>query len=104
MILNRELPDLQALAHRHKVSRAGFNTFVSRSNHAVTHAMTAAVLVQLGARGLPCRRPEFAALVIADVNVAAANVRRNIVIAVARQPTQARVAIERISTGSVGNN
>src|ERR1035438_9887129 len=94
MIGDRELPDLKVLVERHEVARAGLDAQIAGADDAVTQAMASGVVLDIGARGLPRGRPEFARVVVAQINVAAAEIEGNVVIAVTRDAPQAPVAVE----------
>src|ERR1039458_8977737 len=49
-------------------------------------------------------RPVLAALVVAQVEIAAADVEGDVVIAIPRDPAQTRVAVEGIASGGIGND
>src|SRR5271165_5727045 len=66
--------------------------------------MAAGILFQFVARGLPGRGPEFARGIIAKINVAPAKIERGIVVSVARNTAQARVAVKRIAAGGIGDD
>jgi hypothetical protein len=66
--------------------------------------MTAGILLQFVPRGLPGGRPEFASSIIAKIDVASAKIEGSVVVTVARGSAQARVAIERIAAGSIGDD
>ncbi len=99
-----EFPDLKRFAQRNEVTRLRLDFFVAGADDGVAHAVTAFVFVQFGARGLPGGRPEFAGVIVAEVEVTPANIERRVVIAIARQAAQARIAIEGITTGGVGDD
>ena len=77
---------------------------VGGADDGVAHAVAAGVVVELGARGLPGRRPEFAGVVVAQVDVAPAEIERHVVVAVAREAAQAGVAIKGVAAGGVGDD
>jgi len=97
MVHHAELPDFQILVERHKVARARLDAVVFRGNRCIAHAVSAGILLQFVSRGLPGGRPEFAGVIIAKINVAPANIIGSVVVAVARDAAQARVAVERIA-------
>jgi hypothetical protein len=101
---DRELPNLEVLAQRDKVAGVRLDAGVLRSDDGVAHAVAAGVVLELVACGLPGGRPEFLRLVVAQVDVAPAEIERHVVVAVARDPAQAGVAIERVASRGIGNN
>ena len=101
---HREFPDFQRFAQRHEIAGLRFDLVVAGADGGVAHAVAAFVFVQLGARRLPRRRPEFAGVVVAEVEVAPAEIERRVVVAVARQAAQAGVAIKRVAAGGVGDD
>ena len=107
-IRHRQLPDFEILIERHEVAGARFNAGVLRPDGGVAHAVTARILLQFVLRGLPGGGPEFArgiaASIIAKINVASAQIEGSVVVAVARDAAQARVAVKRIATGSIGDD
>jgi hypothetical protein len=98
---HREFPDFQRLAERHEISGLRLDLVVARTDGGVAHAVAAFVFVELGARRLPGRRPELAGVVVADVEIAPADIERRVVVAVAGQAAQARVAVKGIAAGGV---
>ena len=77
------------------------NLLVRRTDDGVAHAMAAFVFVELGARRLPRRRPEFAAVVVAQIKIAPAEIERRVVVAIAGQAAQPGVAVKGIAAGGV---
>jgi len=63
--------------------------------------VAALVFVQSGPRGLPRRRPELGGVVVAQVEVAPAVIKRRVVVAVTRDAAQARIAVVRVAAGGV---
>ncbi len=94
VIGHSQLPDFQVLIERDEVAGACFDAFVFRADNAVAHAMTAAVFLDLVARGLPRGRPELAALVVANVDISSTEIERHIVVAIAADSTKPRVTIK----------
>ena len=103
-IRHLELPDLQRLAERHEIAGPRVDLVVTGTDDGVAHAVAAFVIVQLGPRGLPGRRPELPRVVVPDVEIAPAEIKRRVVVAVARQPAQARIAVKGIPAGGVGDD
>ncbi len=85
-------PQLECLAERDEVESLDLDTVATRPDDRVPEPVPAAVLLEVALSRLPGRRPEVAGLVVANVEIAATGVRWNLVVAIARQPTEARVA------------
>ncbi len=102
-LVMRQLPDLQVGVQRHEIERFGLDAVRQRADGRVAQAVAAVVAVQRAARRLPRGRPELAGRVVAQVEVAPAGVEGHVVVAVAGQPAQARVAVERVAAGCVGD-
>ncbi len=94
VIGHSQLPDFQVLIERDEVASACFDAFVFRADNAVAHAVSAAVFLDLVARGLPRGRPELAALVVTDVDIPPTEIERYIVVAIAADSTKPRVTIK----------
>ena len=99
-----KFPYLQRLTQRHEITGFHRDFLVARTNDGIAHAVTTLVMVELGARRLPGRRPELTGLVVAEIKVAPADIERRVIVAIARQPAQACVTIKGITAGRVGNN
>ncbi len=99
-----EFPDLQVLAQRHEIAGLGLDFVACGTDGGVAHAVAAFVFVQIAARGLPGRRPELAAFVVADVEIAPAKIKGCIVVAVAGQAAQAGIAVKGVTAGGVGDD
>ena len=69
----------------------------------VAEPVAAGVPVELTLGRLPARVPVVAAVVVADVQEAAADVERRVVVAIPDQPPQPGVAVERVPAGGVGD-
>ena len=63
--------------------------------------MTARVVFQIVASGLPGGRPELAGFVVAQIDIAASEIVRHIVIAVTRDAPQPGITIEGVATSRV---
>ncbi len=61
-------------------------------------------IVQLAPGGLPGRRPKLPRVIISHIDVAPAAIEGDVVVAVARDAPQARIAIEGVTTGGVGDD
>jgi len=99
-----EFPDLKRFTQRHEVGGLRLDLAIAGADDRVTQAMAALVAIQLAARGLPRWRPEFTVGAVAEIQVTPAIIERGVVVAIARQPAQPGVAIERIAAGCVGDN
>ena len=102
-VRHREFPDFQRFTERHEISGLRLDLVAARTDGGVAHAVAAFVLVELGARGLPRWRPELVGVVVADIEVAPADIERRVVVAVPGQAAQARVAVKGIAAGGVGD-
>jgi len=97
-------PDFQIFAERDKEEGLGPDAGIGGADDAVAHAMAAGVLFGVMAGGLPRRRPESAAFVVAQVDEPPAGIEGDVVVAVAGQPAQAGIAIKRVAAGGVGDD
>ena len=97
-------PDLERLAQRHEISRPRLDALADGADGRVAHAVAALVFVELAARGLPRRRPKLGGGVVAEVKIAPAVIERRIVVAVARDAAQARVAVVGVAASGVGDD
>ena len=89
-------PDEQAVvALRDQQRLCGRNTIFLPLNHAVAEAVAAGIAVQLRFRGLPAGVPD--GIAVFDVNMEALLIDRAVIVAVAGQPAQPRVAIEAVA-------
>lgn len=69
-------------------------------DHAVAEAVAAGIAVQLRFRGLPAGVPD--GIAVFDVNMEALLIDRAVIVAVAGQPAQPRVAIEAVAACGIG--
>ncbi|OQB94589.1 MAG: hypothetical protein BWX86_01435 [Verrucomicrobia bacterium ADurb.Bin122] len=100
-----EAPIFEGLAERHEVGALGLDRGVARDDGGVGGAVAAGALV-LGERladGLPGGGPEIAALLIAQVEVAAGLVERHGVGAQAQEARAERALVEGVAAGVVGD-
>ena len=104
VIGHREFPDFQRFTQRHEICGLRLDLAVARTDGGIAHAVAAFVFVQLGARRLPGRRPEFAGVVVAEVEVTPTDIERRIVVAVPGQAAQAGIPVEGIAAGGVGDD
>src|SRR5450755_3614381 len=104
LVGHRELPDLEIFIERDEIAGAGQDATPLGTDGAVAHAVPAGILLHIAMGRLPGWRPVIACLVVAYVNVPSAQIEGDIVVAVARDTAQPRVAIERVTTGSIGND
>src|SRR6516162_1579262 len=104
MICNRELPDLKIFVERNEVPGTRLYASRARANDRVAQAMATEVILELSLSGLPGRRPEFAGIIVTDIDIAPAEIARGVVVAVAGNSPQARVTIEGISAGGIGDD
>ena len=102
-VRHREFPDFQRFAERHEIGGLRLDFVATRTDGSVAHAVAAFVLVEFGARRLPRWRPELVGVVVADIEVAPADIKRRVVVAVAGQAAEARVAVKRVAARSVGD-
>ncbi len=101
LVRHRRAPDLEGLAQRDEVEGLGANPVQGRGDSRVRHPVPALVVVQLTPGRLPGRRPVVTGRVVTQVEVAAADVERRVVVAVPGQPAQPGVAVERIAARGV---
>jgi hypothetical protein len=104
VIGDRRPPDLQGLAEWDEVDDLGLDAGPPRADDGVAEAVTAAIVLELGVRRLPGRRPEVPAVPVPQVQVPATGVERDAVVAVAGQPAESGVAEERVAAGRVGDD
>src|SRR6185369_4791875 len=104
MVGDGQLPDFQVLIERNEISSAGLNFLVLRPDDAVAHPLPAAVILELVARGLPARRPELLAIIVANVDITSSEIKWHVVVARTRDPPQPRVAIKRVPSRRIGND
>ena len=103
MIGEGELPDFEIFVERDEVASASGHAVVGGADGRVAHAVAAGIICELAARRLPGGRPEVATIV-AKINVATAEIKGRIVVAIASEASQAGVAIERVAAGGVGDD
>ena len=103
-VRHRHLPDFQVVVQRYKVPRVRLDPAVRGPDHRVAHPVAAGVILQVVPRRLPRWRPELLRFVVAQVNIPPAQIQRHVVVPVAGQPPQPRVAIERVTPRSIGND
>ena len=99
-VANGRLPELGRLAGGHEEEELHLDAVARAEEPRVAETVAALVAVERGLRGLPTGVPHRAAVV--DVEVAAAEVERDVVVAVAGQAAQLGVAPEREAAGGVG--
>ena len=104
LVGHRELPDFEILVQRHEVAGVGLDAGIFRADGGVAHAVAAGVVLELVAGGLPGGGPELLGFIVAQVDVASAEVEGRVVVAVAGEPAQAGIAIERVASRGVGDN
>ncbi len=104
VIGDAQLPDFEILAQRHEIASASLDPLIGRGNDGVARPMTTGIAVEHGTSRLPRRRPEVLAVVVAQIDITPAHVQRDIVVAIASQAAQPRIAVERIAAGSIGND
>ena len=96
-------PDKQAVvALRDQQRLCGRNTIFLPLDHAVAEAVAAGIAVQLRFRGLPAGVPD--GIAVFDVNMEALLIGRAVIVAVARQSAQPRVAVEAVATRGIGQD
>ena len=117
VICHRELPDFQASAQiiavsgfsqRHEIAGLGLDPLVGGADHRIPQTVTAGIVLQVAASGLPRGRPVPAGVyaiqaVIAQVEVAPTGIEGHIVVAIARDSPQARIAVKRIAASRIGD-
>ncbi|OIQ79418.1 hypothetical protein GALL_388480 [mine drainage metagenome] len=94
-----DLLDLGVLADRDEEQRLDAEPAALTRDPGVPEAVAALEVVEIGLDRHPRRGPDVATVV--DVEVATTGVGGDVVVAVARQPTHLRVAVERVPTGLV---
>ena len=100
LIFQRQ-PDKQAVvALRDQQRLRRRNAILLPLDHAVAETVTAGIAIQLRFRRLPARIPY--GIAILDVDVEALLIERAVVVAVARQPAQPRVAVEAVAARRIG--
>ena len=92
-----QFPHFQRLAERDKVAHLGLDAGMDGGDDGISQPVPAGIFIYRAAHRLPGGRPERAILVIPQVNVTPAGIVGNVVVAVARQPAQARILEERIA-------
>ena len=105
-VRDRQPPVLEVLLQRHEVCRHCPDTAPLALDHRVAEAETRGgpVLVERLAHGLPCGRPEVAAVAVAQVKLAAGHVHRHGVVAVPQETPRRRRAREAVAAGVVGDD
>ncbi len=98
-VADRRLPELGRLARGHEEELLDLDAVARAEEPRVAEPVAALVAVERGLRRLPARVPDRAAVV--DVEVAAAEVERHVVVPVARQAPQLGVAPEGEAAGGV---
>ena len=94
-------PDQQAVfTLRNQQRLRGRNAVLLPLDHAVAETVAAGIAVQLRFRGLPAGIPD--SLAVFDINMKPLLVDRAVIIAVAGQTAQPRVAIEAVAACRVG--
>ena len=94
-IFQRQPEEQAVVALRDQQRLCGRNTIFLPLNHAVAEAVATGIAVQLRFRGLPAGVPD--GIAVLDVNMEALLIDRAVVVAVAGQPAQPRVAIEAVA-------
>ncbi len=98
LVRDPHAPHLEVRAERHEEQALGRDAVLPRLDDGVAEAVTAAVAARV-----PRRPPPSAGLAVSQVEVAAVAVERNVVVAVAGEPAQPRVSIERVAPSRVGD-
>ena len=98
-VADGRLPDLGVLADGDEEQELDLDPVLLADDARVAEAVPALVPVERRLRRLPARVPDRVA--VADVEVAAAEVVRHVVVAIARQPAEPGVAPERVAAGRV---
>src|SRR5690606_13249618 len=98
-VLDAQPLQLAILTERHEVQHARREPVAAPRDPRVAEAVTALVLVELRAARFPAGRPDGVAVL--DVEAASAVVERDVVVAVSRQPAEARVAPEAVAAAGV---
>ena len=93
------LLDLGVAPERDEVQHRGREPTARAGDPRVAHAVPGLERVELGLDRHPRRGPDVTAVV--DVEVPTAGVVRDVVVAVAREPTHARIAVEGVPAGGV---
>src|SRR5688572_15873253 len=101
MVRDPRSPDLEGLAERHEVERLRLDPVAPRPDDRVPEAVPTSVILEVGSDRRPGRGPVVAARSITHVEVAPAGVGRDVVVAVARQPSEPGVAVEGVPTSGV---
>ena len=84
---------------RNKEKHACFDAILRACDAGIAHSVAAFIEIQRGLAWLPARRP-YGSVVI-DVEIPSAVVHRDAVVAVAGDPAELRVLVERVSAGSI---
>ena len=84
---------------RHEEKHARLDTVLGSCDAGIAHAMTALIEIKRSLARLPARRPDRTAVV--DIEIPSTIVHRHTVIAVAGDPAELSVLVERISAGGV---
>ncbi|OPZ81025.1 MAG: hypothetical protein BWY77_00820 [bacterium ADurb.Bin431] len=104
LVGNLHPPDFQILSQGNKEKGLGPDAGRGGADDAVAHAVAAEILPDFLPARLPRGRPEGAAVVVAQVDKPSAQIEGDIVVAVARQPAQAGVAVKGVAAGGVGDD
>ena len=104
MVGHRELPHFEILVEGNEVAGVRLNAVRGRADGGIAHAVTAGVVLDGVARGLPRRRPEPARFFVAQIDVASAEIEGRIVVAIAGEAAEAGISIERVAAGGVGDD
>ena len=100
-IAEGHLLDLSPCMKRNEEENACLKTILRTRNARIAHSMAALIEIKRSLAWLPSRRPYCT--VVIDIEISSAVVHRDSVIAVTCDPAELSVLVERISTGSIGN-
>src|SRR5579872_1345714 len=104
MVRDSQLPDLKIFVERHEVARAGLDPVILRTDRGVAHAVTARVILEFAASGLPRWRPEVTSGIVSNIDIPSTKIERRVVVAITGDPAQARVTIKGITARRVGDD
>ena len=101
VVLQGQHLHLSCRVQRHEEEHAGHHTELAACDACVVHTMAALIAVERCAARFPSRVPHC--VTVLDVEIAAVVVHRHVVVAVACDAAELCVFVERVASGSVGD-
>ena len=101
VVLQREHLHFCGSVEWHKEKHTGHHTELAARDACVVHAVAAFIAVERCAARFPSRIPHC--VTVLDVEIAAVVVHRHVVVAVACDAAELRVLVERVASGSIGD-